>query len=82
MLSQVEAVRSMVGFVPRPGRFKDAVWEWLEGHWNVVSVVVSVTVATLLLATGEVPPLLAPFVLGPLGAVIVTLLIAPKDGGA
>jgi len=80
VLSQVEAVRSMVGHVPRPQRLTDAVWGWLEMHWNTVSVILSVSVAALLLATGKVPPLLAPFVLGPLGAVIVTALIAPKRG--
>jgi hypothetical protein len=80
VLSQVEAVRSMVGYVPRPQRLTDAVWGWLETHWNTVSAILSVSVAAVLLATGKVPPLLVPFVLGPLGAVIVTALIAPKRG--
>lgn len=78
MQSHVEAVRSMVGFVPRSGRFTDAVRGWLETHWTPVGVVGSVAVTAGLLATGEIPPLLTPFVLGPLGAVIITALIAPK----
>jgi hypothetical protein len=53
------------------------VWEWLEAHWHVVSVIGSVAVAVLLLATAALPPLLAPLVLGPLAAVIVTALITP-----
>jgi hypothetical protein len=79
VLRQIETLRSMVGFVPRPGRLKDVVWTWLERHWTAVSVVVSTTVAALLLATATLPPLLAPFVLGPLAAVVVTALIAPRN---
>lgn len=82
MQSHVETVRSMVGFGPRPGRLTDAVRGWLETHWTLVGVAGSVAVTAGLLATGEIPPLLAPVVLGPLGAVIVTALIAPKrDAG-
>ena len=77
MLRQVETV----GFVPRPGRRKNAVWKWLAEHRNVASVAVSIMVTALLLATASIPPLLAPFVFGPLAAVVVTALIAPRDAG-
>lgn len=79
MLSRVEDVRVMVGFVPRSGRRKDAVWRWLVRHWNVVSALACITIAALLLATATLPSILAPFVLGPLGAIIVTALITPSS---
>jgi hypothetical protein len=78
VLSQVKAFRSISAFVPGLGRLKSRLWSWLEGHWNVVSVLLSLTVAGVLVATAALPPLLAPFVLGPLGAVVVSALIAPK----
>ena len=53
------------------------VWGWLEAHWNVVSVIGCVAVALLLLVTAALPPLLAPLVLGPLAAVVLTALITP-----
>jgi hypothetical protein len=65
-------------FAPGLGRLKTKLWTWLEGHWNVVSVLLSVTVAGVLVATAALPPLLAPFVLGPLAAVVVSALISPK----
>jgi hypothetical protein len=60
------------------GPLKNRLWRWLARHWNAVSVMVSVTIAVVLVATAALPPLLAPFVLGPLGAVVVSALIAPK----
>jgi hypothetical protein len=53
------------------------VWGWLEAYWNVVTVIGGVTVAVMLLVTAALPPLLAPLVLGPLAAVVLTALIAP-----
>ena len=53
------------------------VWGWLEAHWNVVSLIGSVAVAVLLLATAALPPLLAPLVLGPLAAVVLTAVVSP-----
>jgi hypothetical protein len=76
VLIQGEAVRSRVELVPRLARLKDGVWRWLERHWNLVSVLVSGTVVAVLLVTSALPLLLAPFVLGPLGAVVMTALVA------
>lgn len=56
----------------------DALWECLERHWYAVVAGISVTVAGVLLVTSAIPPLLAPIVLGPLGAVAMTALLAPK----
>ena len=53
---------------------------WLAEAAIAYAVVagVSVTVAGVLLVTSAIPPLLAPIVLGPLGAVAMTALLAPK----
>jgi hypothetical protein len=53
------------------------VWGWLEAHWSVVSLIGSAAVAVVLLVTAALPPLLAPLVLGPLVAVVLTALISP-----
>ena len=80
VLSQVEEVGVMVGFVPRSGQLADAVWRWLARHWNTVGAVISATVAVALLATSTLPSMLAPFVLGPLGTIVVSAWITPVDG--
>jgi hypothetical protein len=53
------------------------VWGWLAAHWNVVSVIGGVIGAVVLLVTAVLPPLLAPLVLGPLAAMVLTALINP-----
>jgi hypothetical protein len=58
------------------------VWGWLEAHWSVVSLIGSAAVAVVLLVTAALPPLLAPLVLGPLVAVVLTALISPARDGS
>ena len=77
----VQTVRTMLGFARR-ARWVTVAVRWLVAHRHAVGVVAGVTVAAALLATAALPPVLAPLVLGPLGAVIVTALIAPDDAGA
>ena len=80
MLGHVEAVRSAVCFGTAVVRCREALSRWFVAHWHGAVAVVGIGVAVALLATAAVPPLLAPFVLGPVGAVVVTVLIAPKAG--
>lgn len=78
MQGRVDVIRTTFEVAPSSTQRADAVWEWLETHWYTVIVGVSLVAAGLLLATAAIPPLLAPFVLGPLGAVAMTALLAPK----
>lgn len=66
----------MSQLAPLSDQRSDAVWEWLASHWY--TVIVSVIAAGVLLATAAIPPLLAPFVLAPLGAVVMTALLSPR----
>lgn len=78
MAGQLRSVKAITGVSVASSQRAEALWNWLERHWYAAIAGVSAAIGGLLLATAAVPAPLTPLVLGPLGAVAMTALLAPR----